>query len=180
MKLLAEELSSNLFWINILIGILDQHIDWSAARAHHSSDGAGYRRSMPRLSPAAPSSVRRTMAKAFKRRSRSRRCGSAMRRTLRPCRNEGPWCRESQARSSSEVFIRLEAKLKFRLAAAKHLMRRLNRSLTFSKQRRRAIHGRRESSNSTKRPSGPALFDPGMQNEQARGETQKDCHLWAL
>src|ERR1700687_424704 len=39
---------------------------------------------MPRLSPAAPSSVNKTMAKAFRRRSLSRRCGSAMRRTLRP------------------------------------------------------------------------------------------------
>src|SRR5271170_3572682 len=39
---------------------------------------------MPRLSPAAPSSVNRTIAKAFRRNNLSRRCGSAMRRTLIP------------------------------------------------------------------------------------------------
>src|SRR5208337_3713390 len=41
-------------------------------------------RSMPRLSPAAPSSVKRTIAKALRRSSLSRRCGSEIRRTPIP------------------------------------------------------------------------------------------------
>src|SRR3954452_20091463 len=41
-------------------------------------------RSMPRLSPAAPSKVSRTTAKALSSSSRSRRWGSAMRATPRP------------------------------------------------------------------------------------------------
>src|SRR5271167_2087440 len=62
-------------------------------------------RSMPRLSPAAPSIVKRTIAKALRRSSLSRRWGSEIRRTPIPMPNEDrqPQQRRRPAMVSDEV-----------------------------------------------------------------------------